>query len=142
MQSILAVVGAVSLQAGTAQDSEKLAERLHTRMQTIFGDELEKGLKKRPTELETPTRASEMTVRLKEGKPMRLRYSVPRMFRPEYGDPWPCLRFYQCDLVRLEPTVSGQFDRDRLRWSISPKFPPKLGLVFDTKTGKLSTEGY
>lgn len=136
MQSVLALVGALSLQAGVGQDTEKLQERLQVRMKAIFGDELEQRLKEGVEQEDDQNRIQETRALPTEQKPMRVQYFVPKEFRPEQGDPWPCLHFRGGDLVKLEPTVSGRLDQDRLKWWINPKLPARIGLTFDTKTGE------
>lgn len=140
MQSILALVGAVSLQAGAAQDPEKLAQRRQARMEAIFGTELEKRLKEQRAISAVAQKSVEAQnlnsiLQAAECKPMRVRYFVPRKFRPDLNDPWPCVRFKPGDTVTLEPSLSGRVNRERLQWAIHPKLPTRLGLEFDRSTG-------
>lgn len=45
MQSLLALVGAVSLQSGAKQDAQKVEEGMRNRMEAILGDGFDKRLK-------------------------------------------------------------------------------------------------
>lgn len=140
MQSILALVGAISLQVGANQDSGKLAEKMKKRMQIIFGDELDERLTKQRELAKVASQSMEAQnyklLQSSDHKPMKLSYFVPRKFRPAHDEPWPCVSFQTGDYVKLEPAVTGRIDRDRLHWSISPKLSLKAGLIFDKRTGK------
>ncbi|PHJ22833.1 ef hand domain-containing protein [Cystoisospora suis] len=131
VQSLLAVLGAVGLQSSASQEMEQVEAKMKERIEMIMGDQLSKA-KEQVEELQEyikPERPS------KEGKPTKLRYLVPRKFRPDLEDPRPCVTFSPGSYVRLDPTVSGRVDRDKLRWSISPRLPKKTGLTFNTRTG-------
>lgn len=107
---------------------------MHTQMQVIFGDDFEKRFKQQPFTEEHTIRPSDEILTSGQ-RPTRLRYFVPRKYRPDEDDPWPCLLFRSGDVIQLEPVFNGGCDRDKIRWTISPKLPSKIGLVFDTKNG-------
>ncbi|PFH34767.1 EF hand domain-containing protein [Besnoitia besnoiti] len=131
VQSLLAVLGAVGLQSSASQEMEQVQERMKTHIEAIMGDQLSKA-KEQVEELQEYIKPEPPS---KEGKPTKLRYIVPRKFRPDLEDPRPCVTFTPGSYVRLDPTVSGRVDRDKLRWTITPRIPKKTGLTFNPLTG-------
>ncbi|KYF39187.1 EF hand protein [Toxoplasma gondii ARI] len=131
VQSLLAVLGAVGLQSSASQEMEQVQERMKAHIEAIMGDQLSKA-KEQVEELQEYIKPEPPS---KEGKPSKLRYFVPRKFRPDLEDPRPCVTFSPGSYVRLDPTVSGRIDRDKLRWTITPRIPKKTGLTFNPRTG-------
>ncbi|KAL8450966.1 hypothetical protein Emag_002968 [Eimeria magna] len=131
VQSVLAVLGAVGLQSGASQEAEEVEQRMKQHIESIMGDKLSRA-KEQVEELQEAYKPQPLT---KEGKPLKLRYIVPRRYRPDLEDPRPCVTFAPGAYVRLEPVVSGRVDRAQLRWSITPRLPPQTGLVFNRQTG-------
>ncbi|KAL8270368.1 hypothetical protein Esti_005692 [Eimeria stiedai] len=131
VQSVLAVLGAVGLQSGASQEAEEVEQRMKQHIESIMGDKLSRA-KEQVEELQEAYKPQPLT---KEGKPLKLRYIVPRRYRPDLEDPRPCVTFTPGAYVRLEPVVSGRVDRAQLRWSITPRLPPQTGLIFNRQTG-------
>ncbi|XP_026190324.1 LOW QUALITY PROTEIN: uncharacterized protein LOC113146614 [Cyclospora cayetanensis] len=131
VQSMLAVLGAVGLQSGASQEAEEVEQRMKQHIESIMGDKLSRA-KEQVEELQEAYKPEPST---KEGKPLKLRYIVPRRYRPDLEDPRPCVTFTPGSYVRLEPAVSGRVDRAQLRWSITPRLPHQTGMVFNRHTG-------
>ncbi|CDJ37889.1 EF hand domain-containing protein, putative [Eimeria tenella] len=131
VQSMLAVLGAVGLQSGASQEAEEVEQKMKQHIESIMGDKLSRA-KEQVEELQEAYKPEPTS---KEGKPLKLRYIVPRRYRPDLEDPRPCVTFAPGSYVRLEPAVSGRVDRTQLRWSITPRLPPQTGLVFSRQTG-------
>eukprot|EP00923_Selenidium_pygospionis_P058363 GHVN01102440.1.p1 GENE.GHVN01102440.1~~GHVN01102440.1.p1 ORF type:complete len:1420 (-),score=275.88 GHVN01102440.1:660-4499(-) len=138
IQSILALAGAVGLQSSASEDRQQVEERMKERIDDIMGDQLSLKAREYEEAKEAAAHLKEMTKEsIDEGKPVKLRYFVPKKFRPELQDPFPCVTFTPGSYVRVEPTVSGRVDRERLRFVIIPRLPQRVGLKFDNKTGVL-----
>lgn len=60
MQSLLALVGAISLQSGARRDAQQVEEGMRNRMETILGDGFDKRLKDQ--------QESEATMNKKDGR--------------------------------------------------------------------------
>eukprot|EP00923_Selenidium_pygospionis_P051758 GHVN01089714.1.p1 GENE.GHVN01089714.1~~GHVN01089714.1.p1 ORF type:complete len:2181 (+),score=425.58 GHVN01089714.1:632-6544(+) len=135
MQSLLAAAGAVGLQTSASQDIHKVEEAMKKKIDAILDGQLSQKAEE-VKEAEAALVATQGGGEKKtHGKPMQLRYSVPKKFRPEASEPRPCVTFTPGSLVRLEPTIRGNVNHDALKWAIFPRLPVKTGLVFDYKTG-------
>jgi len=138
VQSALALIGAVGLQNQASQDLEQVRKNMYERIEGLFGEALKEKLKEGPSPASGGAGdddRKEKSSRKAGGVPVKLRYNVPKKFHPELKDPRPCVTFFSGAYVRLDPVISGRVDKDLLRWTISPKLKPKLGLVFSERTG-------
>lgn len=92
MQSLLALVGAISLQSGAKQDAHKVEEGMRDRIETILGDGFDKRLRDQQESDTTQSCHQDERARLRtrqssEGKVTKVRNSRwPDDVERRYGD--------------------------------------------------------